>query len=445
MPKSTGKNYGSTKKRAKVPPSAGSGSREKTVTRRRHQDGQLIETEHGWSVRYRIQGEGKRKRVQKFLGTFAQLTRPMAKTEMAKVLLDVNEHPVCEPQTTTQTFAEYAEQWIAKCQTRKKKPVKASVLHGWRVILNRHLLDFLGPIPLADVDSVKLGELVEHLSTKVSKISGNPLKAATIQNILLVAKLVKRSARAVGKDGKPGKRLFTEAWDSELIDAPEVKKKKQHRPCFTEKEVTAIVSAATGRLQMVCILAAATGLRIGEVLGLDCKDFDGTAVTVNRAIWNGKPYDPKTENALRTVDLAPNVAELLQQFIGNRKKGYIFQVASGKPLGQSNLLRRELKPLLKQLGIERKGFHSFRRFRNTYLRNDVRCPAGLLKLWMGHAPEDETDTYDRVEENVPFCQSEADRCGVGFELPKTLTAKKSNQEKPTLLGVNVQLVSEEAR
>lgn len=431
------KKFESVKKGRKVRASAINGTTEEKMSRRRHQNGNLIRTKHGWSMRYYVQGEGQRERVQKFLGTFDELTKPQAKTRMAEVLADINNNPVVHPRLT-QTFAEYAEQWLAKCETRKRKPVKASVIYGWRVLLNRHLLDFLGPIPLADVDSKKLGELVEHLSTTVSTTTDEPLRPSTIQNILLVAKLVKKSAR-----DKDDKRLFVEKWDNELIDAPEVKKKKQHRPIFKSEEVTAIAKAATGRLQMICILAASTGMRIGEVLGLECKHFDGTSVKVEQSIWKGKAYDPKTENANRTVDLAPNVASLLREYIGGRKQGFVFRVSSGRPLGQTNLLRRELKPLLDELGIERKGFHAFRRFRNTYLRNHAACPDGLLKMWMGHADEDESDRYDQVKDQVAFRQEEADRCGVGFELPKVLTPKKSNAEKSALSGVNARLAIEE--
>jgi hypothetical protein len=55
----------------------------------------------------------------------------------------------------------------------------------------------------------------------------------------------------------------------------------------------------------------------------------------------------------------------------------------GKPLGQSNILRRSLHPVLEKLGIQRCGFHAFRRFRNTYLRNYTSCPNGLRNFWLG--------------------------------------------------------------
>ncbi|MGO9591159.1 MAG: hypothetical protein ACLP3K_14075, partial [Candidatus Acidiferrales bacterium] len=91
---------------------------------------------------------------------------------------------------------------------------------------------------------------------------------------------------------------------------PIVDETKQRKPSFTGEQVEAIVKAATGRLQMVAILFAATGLRAGELLGLEVRHFDGSSVKVEQAIWggDGKVYEPKTQNAYRVVDLHPDVA-----------------------------------------------------------------------------------------------------------------------------------------
>ena len=41
---------------------------------------------------------------------------------------------------------------------------------------------------------------------------------------------------------------------------------------------------------MAAILFAATGLRAGELLGLEVRHFDGTSVRVEQAIWKGQVY-----------------------------------------------------------------------------------------------------------------------------------------------------------
>lgn len=98
-------------------------------------------------------------------------------------------------------------------------------------------------------------------------------------------------------------------------------------------------------------------------------------------------------------------------------------------MNQRNLMR-DFYDVLEDLGISKRGFHAFRRYRNTLLRNS-RCPDGLLKFWMGHANRDMSDHYDRVREDEQFRRDVAASVGVGFELPKTLTPKALPPPKQT--------------
>ena len=401
--------------------------------RRRHQDGQLIETEHGYSMRHYLQGTGERKRVQRFLGTFTELTRPMAKTKMREALLELNQHPII-PTTSTLTFAAAAEQWIADCETRKRKPIKPSVIVIWRSILANHLNPQIGSLPLSAVDNGTLKSVVAHLHH--TSLPQQKLSPATVQNIVMVAKQV--IASAVDKDGNS---LFQRTWNSKFIDAPRVEPEEQNTPCFTSDEVSQIVKTATGRTQMLCVLLGSTGLRIGEALGLECKCFDGAGVRVVQTIWGnrGKVQKPKTKAGEREVDLHPDAASLLKSFIGTRKTGFVFQTSSGKPLTQSIVLRRGLHPLLAELGIPRCGFHAFRRYRNTHLRQKS-CPDSLLKMWMGHKARGMSELYDKSKEDLTYRQIVALSMGTGFDVPKTLTPKREKISQP---GVNARFVDEE--
>jgi hypothetical protein len=62
----------------------------------------------------------------------------------------------------------------------------------------------------------------------------------------------------------------------------------------------------------------------------------------------------------------------------------------------------------------------------------------LVKIWMGHSPKGMSELYDKTKRDLTYRQMGAESMGTGFDVPKTLTPK---QEKPALLGVNVQLVN----
>jgi hypothetical protein len=300
-----------------LPARAVDGYRRKLLTRRRNQEGQLLELQHGWAVRYYACGDGQRVRVQKFLGSFAELpTRRSAQNRMQEQLVVVNTNSTVSLRTTG-TFRVFAKQWIEGCEQRKQKPIKPSVSHNWRSILKNHLLPLIGEVPLSDVGNRTMRSVVKRLAKK-------NLLPKTIQNICLVIKLVKASA--IDDDGN---ELFPVKWNSRFIDAPSVDPTKQRKPSFAGEQVEKIVKAATGRMQMAAILFAASGLRAGELLGLEVRHFDGTSITVNQALWHAKVQDPKTVNAFRTVDLHPDVAALLKQFIGYRTAGLFFRPAAG--------------------------------------------------------------------------------------------------------------------
>src|SRR5260370_40926064 len=137
---------------------------------------------------------------------------------------------------------------------------------------------------------------------------------------------------------------------------------------------------------------------IGEALGLELQHIpdDFRTIYVRQSVWEGMKQDPKTQAAIRDVDVCSALAEMLRQFIGERRTGFLFVNRSGRALAQSNVLRRSLHPLLKELKTEKAGFHSFRRFRTTHLRKN-RVPEDLLRFWIGHADKTITETYCKVQ------------------------------------------------
>lgn len=179
--------------------------------------------------------------------------------------------------------------------------------------------------------------------------------------------------------------------------------------------------------QMLFVLCAATGIRIGEALGLEIDKHissDFLSISIKQKARHCTIENRlKTKNAARQVDLHSSVAGLLREFVDQRRSGFLFQSRQGKPLSSSNIVKRHLHPALKELGYinpvtgtAKAGTHAFRRYRNTYLKNRTGCPSGLYKYWLGHASTDMSDLYDKIKEDVAFRREWAEKCGIGFEL-----------------------------
>jgi len=165
---------------------------------------------------------------------------------------------------------------------------------------------------------------------------------------------------------------------------------------------------------------AATGMRIGEALALRVSDYRAGTLAVSRSIWNGRETTPKTDFANREIDLSADVIRMLEAFIGDRRQGYLFRCRNGNPLGQRNLLRDSLHPILDGMKAATAGFHGFRRYRVTYLRKQ-KAPEDLLRFRIGHGDKTVTDRYAKLAEDVSFRKAVAEQVGTG--LPSTIFAK----------------------
>ncbi|MDT8068957.1 MAG: tyrosine-type recombinase/integrase [Terriglobia bacterium] len=318
------------------------------------------------------------------------------------------------------TFRQQAKWWLNHIQRRKRKPLANATLELWKGCLDNWINPNIGDLPLSEVNNAVL-------KTLVARMSEGGLSPKTISdNYVPVVKMV--VASAVDEEGE---QIYPRKWNHEFIDLPVVEKDKQNTPSFSAEVMNGLVRWKKSRERMIFILCGAAGLRIGEVLGIEIDKHmssDFLTLYIKQKVRHGKvELRLKTANGFRQVDLHPSIAEMLKQFIGDRKTGFLFCTRKGKPVSPTNIIRRHLHKALKELkyvnpftGTHKAGNHAFRRFRNTYLRNYTECPAGLYKYWMGHAGEDMSDLYDKIKEDVAFRRKWAERCGFGFELPSVV-------------------------
>ncbi len=231
-----------------------------------------------------------------------------------------------------------------------------------------------------------------------------------------------------------GEELYPRNWKKMGLVTPKVNKKKQYRPCFTKEVMNHLANSLTIKphMRMLFVLCGASGLRIGEALGIRIEKIldGGTRIIIDEKAWHGEIHDYlKTENGEREIDLPENVAKLLVEFIGNRKSGLLFQTRNGKQLSQSNILRRHLHPALKEIGFGKAGNHGFRRFRDTFLRNFTNCPESVLHFWLGWGSEGMSGHYDQIKHDVAFRKEVVNRAGEGFDVPAHWGSIEPNEPK----------------
>ena len=396
------------------------------MSRRSGQLGTIVKQGGWYRVRFRLDIPGQYERVQKSIKICpvsgpGLLTKPERERRKVEILNSFGANSIERFKEVMaielgQTFRQQAEKWLQQCMARRRKPVKPATVRGWKSYIATHLNTTIGDTPLANVNNSTLKGLV-------AKLADIGLSPKSIRNVVQVMTAV--MASAVNEDGEA---IYPRKWNYDFADIPIVG--NQRTPMFTGGNVTKIIAEAEGQARVIFALFAASGLRAGELFGLEVKHFVENTLTVEQSVWEGRVQAPKTKNAYREVDLHPSVADLVRAHVGNREEGFLFQTEEGTPMHQSNFLRRNLHPILEKLGIEKQGFHGFRRFRVTHLESNIVAPA-LVKYWTGYAKSSDgevvkqtvTDRYVKMSKDRQFRAEVAERIGLGFELPYSESAE----------------------
>ena len=125
------------------------------------------------------------------------------------------------------------------------------------------------------------------------------------------------------------------------------------------------MAAAPEPYATIYAVAAMTGMRAGELLGLKVSDLDFTQnlIFVQRSLWNGQLQAPKSQTSVRVVPMPEALASRLSRYLNQwqpNKLELLFTTRCGTPIDASKLTQRKPQPLLKRLGIPRAGSHAFR-------------------------------------------------------------------------------------
>ena len=313
-----------------------------------------------------VPGQEKRKRKSVTLAPVKALTKSAARRMLQEHItaLGVNteEHLERSPSLVV-TFTQAADRYEAgRLQDLKPSTRRSNEYH-----LRKYLRPRFGKMLLQDISAEVINEAVstwarnEGLSRNTLRNLVNTLRSITGKNF-----------------GKAIKYPSVVEVDTDA-----------EAPCFTPEQMAAIVAKArTAQMRAFFATAAGTGMRSGELCGLRIEDvdLDNGIISVKRASWEGREQTPKTRNAVRKIGIDAVVVHYLRQQIGQRTIGYVFQCRNGTPLRENNMLKRELHPLLKELGIQKCGLHAFRHGRVSFLvENDVPLP--MIRLWIGHGSD----------------------------------------------------------
>jgi integrase len=322
-----------------------------------------------------IDHQGKRK--AKRIGKDKKLAYEVARKVEAKLTL--GDLDIAQDKQRAPLFRDYSDFWL---NGYIKSLRRQSTFERYQDVLKRHINPTLGNRP---IDEITRGEIRDLL-------------------LKLNRKGLSRSSICLIRDVIGGPLSF--AVDEELIPlnpASGITKKLQLRrdrkieiePLNTEEVKLFLESCQIHELEHYPFFLCAfrTGMRLGELLGLQWGDVDwhGKFIRVSRSYKLGRMTPTKT-GKIRRVDMSDHLLKTLRNLHTIRKqqalKGGLGEVIDsifhrgGKPMEQ-NYIRRVFKRLLVKAGLREIRLHDVRHTYASLLLSDGASPV-YVKEQLGH-------------------------------------------------------------
>ena len=176
-------------------------------------------------------------------------------------------------------------------------------------------------------------------------------------------------------------------------------------------------SLFTNNYRLLIQFAVFTGMRSGEIRGLQWGDIDWSSgqIHIRRSWKEGQYHEPKTQASLRRIGLPEFLVTELRTWRLACPKGdddLVFPNLAGRPMSNTNLLQRGFYPALRRAGLRKIRFHDLRHtFASLLIANGediVRVsrllghanPSITLNVYSHMLPNDHYDSTERLTELV---------------------------------------------
>jgi integrase len=338
------------------------------------------------------------------------------------------------------TFAEYAEGWwdFETCDYLKnqkgRKDITESYANHCKAMVKNQILPYFGKTRLDKITSTDINNwLLGFKERKVINADGKE-EVRSYKNTyantvfgtfwLMLNEAVNRNILK-SNPAAPVKKLKNDRKHIEIITPAEV---KQLFPAHWEAiwEGDHLCYAANK-------LAACTGMRIGEILGLRGEYVFEDYIHV-KAQYDEYGYRPTKTKETRNIPLAPVIMRELRRLTERNGQGFLFSLDGGAtPVSRALVYKKFHKALVKigisRAEIRRRGLsmHSWRHFFNTTLQM-ANVALSKVQSVTGHKSDRMTEWYTHYDAKE---FSEVRNVQETLLLPdrKTKTVPKQTKEK----------------
>jgi integrase len=302
------------------------------------------------------------------------------------------------PHEVTPTMEVYSGGWFIdgrceyiKLKTMMKEPLKQSSLDTHKKNLAGHLIPYFGNMKLNEIDR-------DAVMTWLLEYSERGYKNTYINNIMMTLRVMMGEAarQKIIKENpmKDIEKLPNDAKEIQILSPAEV------QALFPPKWNT---MWDTFQVYVVNKLAAFTGMRIGELVGMRGEFVFRDYISICGQ-WS-KEYgytDTKTGKS-RDIPIIKELRDELNVLKADNGDGYLFSTDGGKNPISRNRIYQELYRALGKIGIDhdtrlKRGLsvHGWRHYLNTALRM-ANVPDAKIREITGHESREMTDLYTHFD------------------------------------------------
>lgn len=292
-------------------------------------------------------------------------------------------------------LADYLKHWL---EDVARPSVRSGTYVNYEMIIRNHINPYIGGVQLAGLEP-------SHVQNMYSRMERDGKSPRTREHTHAALR------RALSQAVRWG---YVQRNVCDVVDKPRVAKKSMN--CLTTEQAQALMNAASqDRFHALYVLALNTGMRMGELFGLQWGDVDlaGGFLSIQRTAGELRGRieigEPKTAKGRRKIELPRIAVEALRK---HREKTlseglslqWVFCDTMGNILRKSNFRKRSYLPLLKRAEIPTLRFHDLRHTAATLLLSKGVHPK-IVQERLGHAQIGVTlDIYSHV---LPSMQKEA--------------------------------------
>ena len=266
-------------------------------------------------------------------------------------------------ESTTPLFKDFCWQWYDENAIRWKESYTKVMLCN----LNKYLIPEFGDQAVGSITRANILQFRASLAKANPESEDKPLSNDRINHIMT-----------------PLRMIFDEATERFEFNTPfrnvkPLKVQTTDVEPFSLEEVQLIISKVRPDFRDYFLIRFFTGMRTGEVDGLQWKyvDIEQRQILIRETVVQGKVSSTKNMGSKRIIEMSAPVAEAFKRLQENALPNdkFVFTNKVGKPLEHRNVTQRVWYPLLDQLGLNR---------RNPY---QTRHTAATLWLAAGESPE----------------------------------------------------------